>query len=274
MRDRDRYRGSDKEKEIKRKRHNDRNDDGINILNYKNNRRTTSKVKCNMFDKKSTAEENEEEYFMKSETFTNEEEYFMKSETFVNEEEPVTTLIDIQGDNSDIEMNDLAKGTEVEKVYESHPLGMEIEGIKPKRKRGRPRKDSNEKRKKTCNFTASDLTETQVRPKRNRYLPSRFRDSLAGKEFDKLLSTDGTINRVNACDIQTGNDVKEFLEENSNLSESATTHTLEGNTVVVTSNHRDELYDKLPEAVNIELDFSNGKDSNYKYRRKGKVKKY
>ncbi|KAL7638061.1 UNVERIFIED_CONTAM: hypothetical protein RMT77_011686 [Armadillidium vulgare] len=170
-----------------------------------------------------------------------------------------------------MKMNDLAKGTEVEKVYESHPLGMEIEGIKPKRERGRPRKDSNEKRKKTCNFTVSDLTETQVRPKRNRYLPSRFRDSLAGKEFDKLLSTDGTINRVNACDIQTENDLKEFLEENSNLSESATTHTLEGNTVVVTSNHRDELYDKLPEAVNIEFDFSNGKDSNYKYRRKGKI---
>ena len=170
-----------------------------------------------------------------------------------------------------MKMYDLAKGTEVEKVYESHPLGMEIEGIKPKRKRGRPRKDSNEKRKKTCNFTVSDLTETQVRPKRNRYLPSRFRDSLAGKEFDKLLSTDGTINRVNACDIQTENDLKEFLEENSNLSESATTHTLEGNTVVVTSNHGDELYDKLPEVVNIELDFSNGKDSNYKYRRKGKI---
>ncbi|KAL7641629.1 UNVERIFIED_CONTAM: hypothetical protein RMT77_007502 [Armadillidium vulgare] len=170
-----------------------------------------------------------------------------------------------------MKMNDLAKGTEVEKVYESHPLGMEIEGIKPKRKRGRPRKDSNEKRKKTCNFTVSDLTETQVRPKRNRYLPSRFRDPLAGKEFDKLLSTDGTINRVNACDIQNENDLKEFLEENSNLSESATTHTLEGNTVVVTFNHRDELYDKLPEAVNIKLDFSNGKDSNYKYRRKGKI---
>ncbi|KAL7638091.1 UNVERIFIED_CONTAM: hypothetical protein RMT77_011716 [Armadillidium vulgare] len=33
-----------------------------------------SKVKCNMFDKKSTAEENEEEYFMKSETYTNIEE--------------------------------------------------------------------------------------------------------------------------------------------------------------------------------------------------------
>ncbi|KAL7638648.1 UNVERIFIED_CONTAM: hypothetical protein RMT77_011220 [Armadillidium vulgare] len=199
----------------------------------------------------------EGQYFMKNETFANEEEYFMKTETFADDEEPVTTLIDIQGNNSDIEMNDLAKGTEVKKVYESHPLGMEIEGIKPKRKRGRPRKDSNEKRKKTCNFTASDLAETQVRPKRNRYLPSRFRDSLAGKEFDKLLSTDGTINRANACDMQTENDLKEFLEENSNLSESATTHTLEGNTVVVTSNHRDELYDKLPEAVNIELDFSN-----------------
>ncbi|CAL4150461.1 unnamed protein product, partial [Meganyctiphanes norvegica] len=120
-----------------------------------------------------------------------------------DDESMAPILINIQGDGDGIPMDDLAKGTEVLKVFpENHPMSIAVEGQPPKRKRGRPKKG--EQRSPVIKEENQDDASREKawqqsldcngprRSHRKASLPTRFRDTVAsGRDFEKLMMESG-----------------------------------------------------------------------------------
>ncbi|XP_069937912.1 uncharacterized protein, partial [Cherax quadricarinatus] len=114
-------------------------------------------------------------------------------------------LINIQGKSPDIPMDDLAKGSEVYKVYgENHPMSIAVEG-QPiiKKKRGRPKKGERPPKPAIEEDAATGTVKVESLPdedptkdvprrsNRRSSLPTRYRDSIAGRDFEKLMNDSG-----------------------------------------------------------------------------------
>ncbi|XP_069999850.1 uncharacterized protein [Penaeus vannamei] len=187
------------------------------------------------------------------------------------------TLINIQGDSVDIPMDDLAKGTEVAKVYaENHPMSIAVDGQPVvKKKRGRPRKGDRPVKQKVKEEESSLLDDDDVkkgRPRRSNRranLPTRYRDSIAGRDFEKLMSESGVKEEImevqdDASDADykhqglSGPSMLEVMEKQGGLrnpKEGALGKVSEDGTSIVIAPESSEAPSDLPVSVNIEVDF-------------------
>uniref|UniRef100_A0A0N7ZBI9 Protein krueppel n=1 Tax=Scylla olivacea TaxID=85551 RepID=A0A0N7ZBI9_SCYOL len=109
---------------------------------------------------------------------------------------PQNVLINLQGDSPDIPMDDLTKGASVSKVFsEVHPMSQAVEGQPPKRRRGRPRRgEGPPKPAVKMEEEEEQLEEDKRGPRRSgrkASLPSRYRDSIAGRDLEKLMNDSG-----------------------------------------------------------------------------------
>ncbi|XP_050717886.1 zinc finger protein 184-like [Eriocheir sinensis] len=122
---------------------------------------------------------------------------------------PQAVLINLQGETPDIPMDDLTKGASVAKVFgESHPMSLAVDGRPPpgppKRKRGRPRRGEGSaklpvKVEDIEELRQEDLLDPMKGPRRSgrkASLPSRYRDSIAGRDFEKLMNDSGVKEEV------------------------------------------------------------------------------
>ncbi|XP_068247300.1 uncharacterized protein [Palaemon carinicauda] len=180
-----------------------------------------------------------------------------------------STLIDIQGDTDDIPMDDLAKGAEVSKVFaENHPMSIAVDGPPPKRKRGRPRKGEGTPKLKTSEEEIIDdrLSGMPRRSNRKASLPTRYRDTIAGQDFEKLLDVnvkeedpdDGDMDDTDVDYRYNGTYIKPSLlgvtPEDYREKEDLEKMSDDGTSIIIAAEPAEQPSD-LPVSVNIEVDF-------------------
>ncbi|XP_071520500.1 uncharacterized protein [Panulirus ornatus] len=185
-------------------------------------------------------------------------------------------LINIQGESPDIPMDDLARGTEVSKVFaENHPMSIAVEGQPViKKKRGRPRKGERPpkpevKEEATDCALGEDLRKDGPRrSNRKASLPTRYRDSIAGRDFEKLMSESGVKEEIEDTDDMDDADYKQqglslppvlgIIGKEENIDDDGDTSLgkigEDGASIIIAPDTSGPPSD-LPVSVNIEVDF-------------------
>ncbi|XP_069187889.1 uncharacterized protein [Procambarus clarkii] len=183
-------------------------------------------------------------------------------------------LVNIQGESPDIPMDDLAKGTKVAKVFsENHPLSIAVEGQPViKKKRGRPKRGERPSKavikKEELPSPEEDLRKHGPRRSNRRAsLPTRYRDTIAGRDFEKLMKESGVKEELEDLDDMEDADYKhqglfmpsmfEITEKDESLDDERNTSLgkiEDGASIVIAPDSAGPPSD-LPISVNIEVDF-------------------
>ncbi|XP_042222275.1 uncharacterized protein LOC121866573 [Homarus americanus] len=173
-------------------------------------------------------------------------------------------------------MDDLAKGTEVSKVFaENHPMSIAVEGQPViKKKRGRPKKGERPpkpviKEELLEGENDEDLrNDAPRRSNRRASLPTRYRDSIAGRDFEKLMNESGVKEELEDIDDFDDADYKHqgmsmpsvlgIIEKEENMDGERNTSLgkigEDGASIVIAPDTSGPPSD-LPVSVNIEVDF-------------------
>ncbi|KAK3875244.1 hypothetical protein Pcinc_019844 [Petrolisthes cinctipes] len=177
-----------------------------------------------------------------------------------------SVLMNIQGDSADIPMDDLAKGTEVSKVFaENHAMSVAVGGQPVvKKKRGRPRRGERPPKpvvkEEVLGGENEDSKDGPRRSSRKASLPSRYRDSIAGRDFEKLLSESGVV-KEEMDDEEVIDDLGDLdykhhynIAKEENLSLDPNSYKEDGASIVIAP-EAPEAPSDLPVSVNIEVNF-------------------
>ncbi|XP_076064401.1 uncharacterized protein LOC143038755 isoform X2 [Oratosquilla oratoria] len=128
-------------------------------------------------------------------------------------------------------------------------MSVAISGLeKPKRKRGRPRKSEQVKCVKEEpkeEFTLSSIDLAPRRSNRKVSIPSRFKDTVAGRDFEKLLQESGV-------EVKNENEFYEDIDEE--YKQTLNNCSSDGTSIIVAPDTSD-VATEMPLSVNIEVDF-------------------